>query len=169
MIIISVLIVVGVVIDQATKALALAKLTPGEPISIISDIFQLSLLRNPGAAFGTGASLTVGFAILAIVVLTLLTFFVVPKVRSMVWAIPIGLGMAGMTGNFVDRLIRPPGIFQGHVIDFFAVKYFAVFNVADIFLTVAAILVVALTLFYKTDFTGTKTDRADKDATVDEG
>ena len=156
LVIILTIIVGGVAIDQATKALALARLTPGEPVRLVSDLLQLSLLRNPGAAFGTGTSLTIGFSILALVVLVAVSVFIIPKVRSKAWAVAVGLGTAGVAGNFIDRLFQPPGPFQGHVIDFFALKYFAVFNVADIFLTSAAILIIVIAVFLKLDFTGTR-------------
>ncbi|MCL2784031.1 MAG: signal peptidase II [Propionibacteriaceae bacterium] len=150
------IIVVGVIVDQITKALAVAYLEPGQPVSIISDFFQLQLHRNPGAAFSTGTSFTLVFAILALVVLVAVSIFVIPKVESMIWAITVGLGTAGVLGNFIDRLSQPPAPFGGYVIDFFAVKYFAVFNVADIFLTTSAFLIVIITLVVKVDFAGNK-------------
>jgi len=148
------LIVVGVVTDQITKAIAVARLVPGVPIRLVADIFSLELLRNPGAAFSTGTGMTVGFTILALVVLVAVSSFVVPKVRSLAWAAAIGLGMAGVAGNFIDRLVRPPGPFRGYVVDFFSLKYFAVFNVADILLTTAAILIVVFALFVRIDLGG---------------
>lgn len=156
LILILAIIVLGITLDQFTKALALDRLTPGVPVPIVSDIFQLSLLRNPGAAFGTGTSLTLVFSILALLVVIAVAVFIIPKVHSRLWAVAVGLGMAGVTGNFIDRLIRPPKPFQGHVIDFFALKYFAVFNVADIFLTAAAILIVVIALFVRIDLSGSR-------------
>ncbi|MCL2471283.1 MAG: signal peptidase II [Propionibacteriaceae bacterium] len=148
------LVFFGVVVDQITKAIALARLVPGEPVSVISDFFQLDLLRNPGAAFSTGTGLTVVFSCLALVVLIAVSVWVVPRVHSVPWGIAVGLGMAGVAGNFIDRLVRAPGPFRGYVVDFFAVKYFAVFNVADIMLTAAALLVLLFVLVFKLDITG---------------
>ncbi|MCL2482944.1 MAG: signal peptidase II [Propionibacteriaceae bacterium] len=158
------LVFVGVVVDQITKAMALARLVPGEPVSVISDYFQLDLLRNPGAAFSTGTGLTVVFSCLALVVLVGASVWVIPRVRCVPWAIAVGLGMAGVAGNFIDRMVRPPGPFRGYVVDFFSVKYFAVFNVADILLTTAALLILLFVLVFKLDITGqhlsAKTDSA---------
>ena len=153
------IIVLGIGIDQLTKALALANLTTGNPIPILSDIFQLHLLRNPGASFSMGTSMTVVFSVLALVALIAISIFVIPKVDSMVWAVAVGLGMAGIAGNFIDRIIQPPGPFQGYVTDFFALKYFAVFNVADVLLTSAAVLIVVVTLFLKIDLRGHRQTR----------
>lgn len=155
------IIVAGIAVDQATKALAISRLKPGEPISILSDVFQLQLLRNPGAAFSTGTSMTVVFSILALVVLIAVSVWVVPKVRSVIWAVPVGMGMAGVAGNFIDRLIRAPGPFRGYVIDFFALKHFAVFNVADILLTCAALLIAFDVFVLRVDSKGGRPSRAD--------
>jgi len=150
------IIVAGIGLDQATKALAITDLAPNEPVHIISDYFQLQLLRNPGAAFSTGTSLTWVFSILALVVLVAVSIWVVPKVQSIFWAVTIGMGMAGVAGNFIDRLVRSPGPFMGHVIDFFAVKHFAVFNVADILLVCTAILIVLDAFVFRIDLKGTR-------------
>ncbi|MCL2735349.1 MAG: signal peptidase II [Propionibacteriaceae bacterium] len=148
------LILVGVGVDQATKAIAIATLTPGVPVRVVADLLQLQLLRNPGAAFSTGSSMTVVFSVLAVIVLIAVSVWVVPKVHSRVWAIAVGLGMAGITGNFIDRVFRAPGPLRGYVVDFFAVKYFAVFNVADIMLTAAAVLIVLIAMVFKIDMSG---------------
>lgn len=144
--IIAVILVLGVGFDQATKALAVRWLTGQPPVRLVSDLLQLTLVRNPGAAFSTGAGATVIFSCLAFVAIVALCVWVVPKVRARVWAIGVGLALAGITGNFIDRLVRSPGFFRGHVVDFVSLKYFAVFNVADMALTAAAILVIIASL-----------------------
>ena len=148
------IIVAGVGIDQITKAVAIARLVPGEPVPVVSDIVSFQIFRNPGAAFSTGTSLTVVFSVLALAVLVAVSVWVVPKVRSMSWAVAVGMGMAGVAGNFIDRLVRAPGVFRGHVIDFIAVKHFAVFNVADMLLTCAAALIVLIVFVFKVDLSG---------------
>ena len=153
------LVGVGVGVDQITKAWAVRSLGRGEIVALVSDIFKLQLYRNPGAAFSTGTSLTVVFAALAVIVLVAVSWWVVPRVHCLRWAIAVGLGMAGVAGNLVDRLVQPPGVMRGYVIDFFALKYFAVFNVADVLLTAAAIMIVVLALFIRLDFNGERTPR----------
>ena len=153
-IVIGCLIVVGVGVDQITKALAVARLVPGRPIQLVGDLFQFSLYRNPGASFSMGAGLTLLFTFLAVAVLVGTLAWVVPKVRCWTWAVAVGLGLAGVAGNLIDRLVRAPGPFRGHVVDFLALKHFAVFNVADVLLTSAAGLIVLLTVFFRRDFDG---------------
>ncbi|MCW2846585.1 MAG: peptidase signal peptidase, partial [Marmoricola sp.] len=62
------------------------------------------------------------------------------------WAVALGLLLAGVTGNLVDRIFRAPGPFRGHVVDFFALPNWPVFNVADICIDVAGALFVILLL-----------------------
>ncbi|MDR0285576.1 MAG: signal peptidase II [Propionibacteriaceae bacterium] len=151
--------VVGVALDQTSKALVLTYLKPGRVVPLAGDLLTLRLLRNPGAAFSMGTSLTIGLACLAGAVLIAASVFLVPRVRTTSWAIAVGLGLAGVAGNFIDRLVRSPGPFRGEVIDFFSLKYFAVFNVADMCLTTAAVLVIVLSLVVKIDLNGQRPAR----------
>ena len=73
------------------------------------------------------------------------------KLRSVPWAIALGLVLGGALGNFTDRLFRAPGPFLGHVVDFVSVfdpagQVFPVFNVADSALCVGVVLAVLLEL-----------------------
>lgn len=154
------IVVAGVAVDQLTKAWVVAVLAPGRVVALVGDLFQLQLFRNSGAAFSTGESFTIVFSVLAVVVMAGVFWLVVPKIRCRSWAVAVGLGLAGVAGNFVDRLVREPGPMRGHVIDFLALKYFAVFNVADMMLTAAAIMVVVLSVLVRIDFAGNRTGEA---------
>ncbi len=139
--------VAGLVLDQVTKAMAVAWLDPRNPASILGGLVTFQLIRNPGAAFSMGENATVLFAILAIVMLLLVVFGLAPKVTERAWAVATGLGIAGIAGNLTDRLFRPPSVMHGHVVDFIQLPYFAIVNVADICLTSAAVTIVVLSLF----------------------
>lgn len=147
--------VLGLVVDQITKAVVLAVLDPAHPIPLLGGLITLQLLRNSGAAFSMGEGLTVGLSIIAIAALIGVLAWFVPKVRHPGWTAAMGLLVAGISGNLTDRLFRDPGPFQGHVIDFIQLPYFAVFNVADICITAAAVVVIWLTLITKVGFDGT--------------
>ncbi|MDO5735505.1 MAG: signal peptidase II [Propionibacteriaceae bacterium] len=136
--------VFGYAVDQLTKLLAIENLTPGRPVEIIGSVLQLSLFRNPGAAFSMGTNSTVALSIFAIVALLGCLAFGLPRVRSMPQGLALGLLLAGIGGNLHDRLLREPSPLRGHVIDFLQLKYFAIFNVADICITSAAVLFVLL-------------------------
>lgn len=129
-------------VDQVTKYLAEAHLVIGEPVPVIPGLLYWSLHHNPGAAFSMGTQFTVALTILALVVLTGLITVVAPRVNDWLAAVGTGWLIAGVAGNLTDRLFREPGPFQGHVVDFVAVRGFAIFNVADMCITGAAILLV---------------------------
>ncbi len=132
-------------VDQATKTLAVHRLDGQPSVRLIGDIFQLTLTRNSGAAFSTGESLTVFISLFACVALVVV-LVVARRVRDTVWAWAFGLLLAGIAGNLTDRLFREPGPLRGHVIDFFHLTHWPVFNVADICINVAAGLIVLQSL-----------------------
>ncbi len=134
---------VTLAVDQATKAWALATLTPGEPVDLIGSWIRLDLIRNPGAAFSLGDGVT---WLLTVISVAILAWVVVAarRVGSMPWAIALGLLLGGAVGNVLDRLLREPGFGRGHVVDF--IDYFGLFigNVADIAIVGAACLIALL-------------------------
>lgn len=131
--------------DQATKTLAVHRLDGRPSVELIGDFFQLTLTRNSGAAFSTGESLTVFISLFACAALVVV-LVVARRVRDTVWAWAFGLLLAGIAGNLTDRLFREPGPLRGHVIDFFHLTHWPIFNVADICINVAAGLIVLQSL-----------------------
>ena len=146
--------VAGIVLDQVTKTLAIANLDPQQPIPLLGGLLTLRLIRNPGAAFSLGEEFTVVLTCIAIAALVAVTGWLLPRVRHIGWAVATGLLLAGIVGNLLDRLFREPGPFRGHVIDFLQLPYFAIFNVADICITAAAVLVIWLSLITQVTMAG---------------
>jgi len=132
--------------DLLTKILAVSRLTPGEPVSIIGDVVRLTLVRNPGAAFSMATGMTWLLTLIAVAVVVGVVR-IGRTLRSLWWAIGLGLVLGGALGNLVDRLFRSPGPLQGHVVDFVSVGWWPVFNVADSSVVCGAILLVVLTVF----------------------
>jgi signal peptidase II len=132
-------------VDQVTKHLAVAGLTGKPPVHVVGDLLQLTLARNPGAAFSTGTRFTLVFSLVAIVA-TVVVGFLGSRARSPLWACGLGLLMAGVTGNLADRVFRPPGPLRGHVVDFLMLPNWPVFNVADVCINLAAVVIVVQTL-----------------------
>jgi signal peptidase II len=128
---------VGYLLDFGVKEYVLANYS--QPVPILGGVVVFTLVRNPGAAFSMGEGFTVGFSVLALVALIFVTFWLAPRVRNLGWAAVTGLLWAGIAGNLTDRLFRSPGPFHGEVVDMIQVPYFAVFNVADMWITFAAI------------------------------
>lgn len=132
-------------VDQATKALAVARLEPDRPIALVGDLLQLRLTRNPGAAFSlaTGRTWLITLVALVVIVAVLRSS---RRLGSMPWAVALGLLLGGALGNLTDRLLREPGVGRGHVVDFIAYGQLFVGNAADVAIVTAAGLVVLLGL-----------------------
>ena len=137
--------VVVYVLDQASKAWALAALTNAPPQDLLGAFLRLYLVRNPGAAFSVGTGSTWLLTILAVVVLVVL-IRASRRLGSMAWAWAFGLILGGALGNLTDRLIRDPGFGRGHVVDFIDYNGWFVGNVADIAIVGAALLIGLLAL-----------------------
>ena len=132
-------------LDQVTKHLAVRELAGRAPVDVVGSWLQLRLLRNPGAAFSAGAALTPVITLIAMgaaVVVVVLGL----RVRHRGWAVALGLLLAGVLGNLTDRMLRAPGPFRGHVVDFIALPHWPVFNVADICIDVAGAMFIVLLL-----------------------
>ncbi len=133
-------------LDLVTKVVVVAQIQPGEQISLIGDFVELVLVRNPGAAFSMATGMTWLLTLIAAAVV-IGVLRIGRTLRSPLWAIGLGGVLGGAFGNLMDRLFRAPGPMQGHVVDFFSVGSFPVFNVADSSIVCGAILLVVLTVF----------------------
>lgn len=130
----------GYALDLSTKVLAVSRLQ-GEPdVPVVGDLLVLRLVRNPGAAFSTGTEYTVVLSTLSIVAAVVVAYLSM-RLRSRLWALGLGLLMAGVLGNLTDRLFRAPGPMRGEVIDFLMLPNWPVFNVADMAINGAAALI----------------------------
>ena len=147
-------------VDFLTKELALARLDPTNPPVLLGGLLRLQLIRNPGAAFSMGEDFTVVLTLVAMAALLFVLLWLLPRTRHLGWAVGLGLLLAGILGNLTDRLMRPPGPFHGHVIDFLQVPNFAIFNVADICITFAAITIIWLVVITQVDLAGDSTKEA---------
>ncbi|MCW2137278.1 signal peptidase II [Actinoplanes cyaneus] len=141
---------VALVVDQWVKHLSTENLDPNEPKRILGGLIYLSLLRNGGAAFSFGEAYTWVFPLITLVVVGWIGWMAT-RLRSVPWAVALGLVLGGALGNLIDRLFRAPGPFQGHVVDMISVfapnaERFPVFNIADSCLTVGVCLAVLLEL-----------------------
>ena len=128
------------VVDQLTKAWAVAVLTGREPVRVVGELVQLRLVRNPGAAFSFATDATWVFTVIATAV-SLMIIVIARRCGSGWWAVALGLMLGGALGNLGDRLFRIPGVGRGHVVDFVALPNFPVFNVADSCLVISAVVI----------------------------
>jgi len=128
------------VIDLVTKLLAVSQLSGRPDVDLVGELLVLHLTRNAGAAFSTGTEYTVALSCVAMVAV-LVVIWLSRRVGSVGWAVALGLLLAGVCGNLTDRLFRSPGPMRGHVIDFVMLPHWPVFNVADMCINAAAVLI----------------------------
>ena len=131
--------------DVISKAIVVARMPGHAPIRLLGGLLTITLTRNGGAAFSIGTSMTIVFTAIAlgVVVYILRT---ARNLRSIGWAISLGLLLGGATGNLIDRIFRAPGVFQGHVVDWIELPHWPVFNLADSAIVCAGVLIVLLAL-----------------------
>lgn len=114
----------------------------GGNYTVIEGFFDLTYSENTGMGFGFGKSSTLGITIItAIVIVAILGYLVFFKKEKAYIRVPLIMVAAGGIGNLVDR------VQLGYVRDFFEFTFmdFAIFNIADTFVTVGAIvLIIAL-------------------------
>lgn len=140
----------GIFADQFTKYMAAGSLKDQPPVVLIKNVFELQYLENRGAAFGMLQDQKLFFILVGVFMLLVGTFFFVKMpfekhFSPLRWCLV--LIMTGAVGNMIDRIC------YNYVIDFFYFSLidFPIFNVADIFVTVATIVLLLLILFYYTE------------------
>src|SRR5246127_5222804 len=129
--------------DVISKVIVVATLTPDRPVWLISSFLDLNLTRNSGAAFSFGTGMTIVFTAIAIGVIVFI-LRTSRRLRSLPWAVTLGLLLGGAAGNLTDRLLRAPGVFRGDVVDWIQLPHWPVFNVADSCIVCGGFLAVVL-------------------------
>ncbi|MGU3409231.1 signal peptidase II [Microbacterium sp. M1A1_1b] len=154
--------VVVVAFDQIVKALVVANLPYGQVVPVLGGALQFLYVRNPGAAFSFAVNMTWVFSIVSAAVVVAIIVFA-RRIRSMWWAIVLGMLLGGALGNLLDRLFREPGFGRGHVVDFISTPWMmpAIYNVADSFICISMVVFVLLVVFgVNLDGTRTVSDKS---------
>lgn len=133
--------------DYITKLAAVNNLKGTEGIPIIKGVFSLSYLENYGAAFGMLQNRRVLLLIVTVVILIAIVIFFIKLPDSgkyMPLRIIAVVIASGALGNMYDRIVN------GYVIDFlyFELIDFPVFNLADCYVVISAVLSLILVIFY---------------------
>src|SRR5271154_4068992 len=131
--------------DVISKSIVVARMADHLPIRLLGGLLTITLTRNGGAAFSIGTSMTIVFTAIAVGVIVYI-LRTARNLRSIGWAITLGLLLGGATGNLLDRIFRAPGAFQGRVVDWIELPHWPVFNLADSAIVCAGVLVVLLAL-----------------------
>ncbi len=137
----SALVAASVALDQWIKGLVEANMVMHEQVDILP-FFALYRTYNTGAAFSMFSSVgDLPLTILSVAVIAFVLFLGSRSAPGQTFArIGFALIVGGAIGNLIDRAML------GHVVDYFLfhtpVWSFAVFNLADVFISVGAFLVI---------------------------
>jgi signal peptidase II len=135
--------VLAVGADIATKAWALSRLSGGRDITVAGGLVRLQLVINHGASFGLGAGYEPLLAAVALAGVVLLGTWAV-RAADRAERFGAALAAAGAAGNLIDRLIRPPAVLHGGVVDWLHVSFYGpTFNLADIWLRAGVLIALA--------------------------
>ena len=137
------------ILDRVTKIVAVSNMSYGQSIHILPNIFHFTFVLNNGTAFGLFKGANSALAVLSVLVITLIIFYVLknkasaPDQRSGVAghfremskltfasSLALGLILGGAIGNLFDRMRF------GYVIDFIDFRIWPVFNIADSAITI---------------------------------
>ncbi len=139
-------IALGVALDRIVKMWTIFELKPVSDIPLIEGIFHLTYEENTGAAYGMMSDYPILLIVAPLVsIIALSVLLALKKFDHPLGEWATTLVVSGAIGNLIDRWVL------GYVVDLFYVKVinFAVFNVADIFVTVGgALFVLYIFLFY---------------------
>ena len=130
-----------ILLDQAVKGYVVKEIPLGGMRRFIPKVVSLTYLKNSGAAFSMLENQQWFFAIITLIAMGAAFVYLYRHIKGSIWLL-LGLTLiiSGGIGNFIDR------VRQGFVVDMFNLDFmnFAIFNVADIYLTVG----VGLLLIY---------------------
>lgn len=131
-----------VFLDQFTKYLAAKYLMPVGSYPVIKHFFHLTYVENRGAAFGMLQNKTLFFIVITVVVGIVLIYSMIKLPENSLYNYTLAMILGGAIGNLIDR------VRLGYVVDFIDFKFFpAVFNIADSFIVVGAIILGYLMIF----------------------
>ncbi|MEG1834775.1 MAG: signal peptidase II [Oscillospiraceae bacterium] len=141
----TILVMVGLVsIDQIIKLVVIKYLEPIGSIPVIKNFFQFTYVENTGAAFGSFSEYTTLLSIFTAVVLAIGIYILLSKkVKFGFMYVSVAIIISGGAANLFDR------IFRGFVVDYIEPLFinFAVFNFADILVSVGAGLLIGYLLY----------------------
>ena len=137
--------IVIVAVDRLTKLWAVTSLEPMGKIEVIKGVFNLRFVENTGAAFSILQGRAIFLIAIPIIAVVAIAYFLLSgKIKSKTGTWGLSLILAGAIGNLIDRISR------GAVVDMFdfSLINFPVFNVADIAVTIGAILFFIYVIFF---------------------
>ena len=132
-------IALGIGLDQLTKLLSVLFLKPITTLPIIKNVIHLTYVENRGAAFGMLADQRwIFITVSTVAIIAMLLYLYLGHTENLFMAVSLAMIISGGIGNMIDRVAL------GYVVDFidFRLINFAVFNGADSFVCVGAVLLI---------------------------
>ena len=128
-----------IILDQYSKYIISTHMEMYESFNFIKYILNITYITNPGASFGILKDHRWIFMVLssvALVMMAAVIVYLVKKNNYILLQVALAMMFGGGVGNMIDR------VFRGEVVDFleFAFVKFAVFNVADSFISIGSVL-----------------------------
>lgn len=136
-----ILSIIFLVMDQLIKILLSKAMMLNDTVVIIKDFFSITLVHNTGAAFSILSGNLFLLILIGLITVICISYYInkennINKLYIIIYSLLFG----GILGNLIDRIIH------GYVIDYLSFKfgkyYFPVFNLADIFIVISAILII---------------------------
>lgn len=142
----AIIAVFAVIADQITKYLVVQNFELYETKPFIPHVMSLKYTQNKGAAFSMLSEQRWVFMVLSLVSMAVIVYILVKEYRRhTLLNISLAMILGGGIGNMIDRIAL------GYVVDFFRCDFvdFAIFNVADCFITVGAVLLGVYIIFFE--------------------
>ena len=134
----------SVILDQLTKAIVVSQMALYEEVPFLPGLIRFYHTRNTGAAFSMFSDNRWVFMVFSVIAMIIMTYLLV-KFHGRHWLLSVSLAavLGGGIGNMIDRVL------SGYVVDFLDFQFmkFAVFNVADIFVTCGSVALAVYILF----------------------
>ena len=140
-----------IILDQWTKYMGLLHIKPVDSIPLIQGVLSFTYHENRGAVWGIMQGQIPILIVSTVIILAVVLWIYsrIPDTKKYLWLRIIAVMVtAGAIGNFIDRL------FRHYVVDFiyFELIDFPIFNVADMYVVIAAFLLIFVSIFvYKED------------------
>ena len=139
MLMILIFIVIFLVIDIVSKLVVSNLMNVYDSIVVVSDFFNITYVRNTGAAWSLFAGRTWLLIIVSLLIISFIIFYIYKnKPKNKFEMVGYSLVLGGAIGNFIDRIV------YGYVIDFLDFNIFGydypIFNIADTFIVIGVII-----------------------------
>lgn len=148
----AVIVVAVILLDQLSKALVVANIELGATVPVVPGIIRFAHTENTGAAFSILSDAQWVYMVLSVVAIAALVYLIIRFYRRhILLTISLSCILGGGIGNMIDRVLNVNAAGKVYVVDFLEFEFvdFAIFNVADVFVTCGAVLLGVYVVFFE--------------------